>query len=229
MPDQDYVIAGLAVEGIAGSSGQGIYATIGTSGVRNITLSHVIVNGETAAYGAGFGLFGASGDVLIEGSTFQGNTSTSSAASDGGGAVDLDNLGGSVTVRHSVFDSNISANTGGGLRLRNDGFVGLLTVEDSTFDSNESAGAGGGLFVESIASANSVLISSSTFSGNSVGDGQTGVSVSALDILVESTSSTPPSTNRDSAPSPSRATSTGACSTSGTRRSRVMVLSPLRP
>ena len=182
-PNQDYVIAGLAVEGIAGSNGQGIYATIDSFGVRNITLSNVIVSGETAGYGAGFGLFGASGDVLIEGSTFQGNTSTSTGVADGGGAVDLDQHGGSVTVRNSVFASNKSANTGGGLRLRNGGFVGSLTVEDSTFDSNESAGAGGGLFVESIGSADSVLISSSTFSGNSIGDGATGVSVSAPNIM----------------------------------------------
>jgi hypothetical protein len=151
--------------------------------VRNITLSDVTISAQTAPYGGGFGLFGATGNILIEDSFFNGNTSTSSNPGDGGGGVDLDNVGGSVTVVNSAFYGNTSANPGGGLRIRDDGFTGSVIVRNSTFTSNSASGPGGGFLVEKVEAPESVLIDSSTFSGNSIGDGATGVSVSAPDIV----------------------------------------------
>jgi hypothetical protein len=142
----------------ASDGGGGVFNVGGTVTVNHTTISGnqsddnggglsndegtvLIINGTTisqnTAGGEGGGLsnFGTgTGTVTIDNSTISGNQ-----AGDGGG---LSNLGGTLTVNHTVISGNGAVVDGGGVANIEQG---VLTIRSSTLADNEAGGTGGAL------------------------------------------------------------------------------------
>jgi predicted outer membrane repeat protein len=114
--------------------------------------------GQFAAQGGG--IYNSSGTMVVNTSTFTGN----SAASDGGGIYTrITNVNNLVTINNSTFTNNNSASDGGGLRAH---FGAIVTVNGCTFVGNVASSEGGAID-GSVASKLTIL--NSTFTGNSAG------------------------------------------------------------
>lgn len=119
--------------------------------------------GAIATYGAG-GTDGK-GKLVIENSNFVNNKGIN------GGAVY--NLLGPLTIKNSVFKSNVSKHEGGAVFTdgasggARDDVGGQIAITGSTFDSNKAIAGGGALYLWTY-KADSVLIKDSTIKGNSV-------------------------------------------------------------
>lgn len=119
--------------------------------------------GAIATYGAG-GTYGK-GKLVIENSNFVNNKGIN------GGAVY--NLLGPVSIKNSVFKSNVSKHEGGAVFTdgasgnEKDDVGGQITITGSTFESNKAIAGGGALYLWTY-KADAVLIKDSTIKGNSV-------------------------------------------------------------
>ena len=108
---------------------------------------------------SGSGLFGLSATLTMTGTTFSGNSITSSYIANGGGAY-LSSC--TTTMLHCVFSDNSVSDNGGGLYTTG----GTTTMNHTQFDSNH-ASLGGGLF----ATGTFLATSLSTFRFNSAING----------------------------------------------------------
>jgi len=126
------------------------------------TLTRCAIFGNSA--NSGGGLF-VEVDLLMEGCTVSGNTSTGSfGGPDCGGGLRLSNYDDSsavFTIRNSTISGN-SSGRGGGIYLRP--FYTTLTVQNSTITGN-TAGRGGGIYNYSLISG-TIALNSSIVSGN---------------------------------------------------------------
>lgn len=183
-PDQDYVFKNITISGISGGVGWALYATYGSpanDSPRNITLSNVTVRDETSLFGPSFSAYQVVGDILIENSTFENNTSFGGD----GGAFNFDSVHGDITVTGSVFRGNVtSGGNGGVIAVPYLDIPDSLIISSSTFDSNEAAGDGGAVYVGQ--TDGTVLIDSSTFTGNVV-DGESGGASLAIGEITSGT------------------------------------------
>jgi predicted outer membrane repeat protein len=103
-------------------------------------------SGGAIAYtaGDGFGRVPSTGTLAVSGSTFSNNTANSSAA--GGGALDLFNFNGGVSVYNvssSSFTGNNAANGSGGAIIVESG---PLTLTTSSLANNHAAASGGAIY-----------------------------------------------------------------------------------
>ena len=101
--------------------------------INGSTLSQNIAGGEGGGL-SNFGIGTSTGTVTIDNSTISGNQ-----AGDGGG---LSNLGGTLTLNHTVISGNGATVDGGGV-VNVEG--GVLTIRSSTIADNQAGGTGGGL------------------------------------------------------------------------------------
>ncbi|HUJ15248.1 MAG TPA: choice-of-anchor Q domain-containing protein [Thermoanaerobaculia bacterium] len=109
------------------------------------------------------GAINAENGLLVEDSTFSGNTAVD------GGAIS----GRSLTVHHTTFTSNTatvsgSGNSGSGGAIN---FASDLTVETSTFTSNTATATGGGFggFGGAMSGGGTITITDSSITGNTAG------------------------------------------------------------
>ena len=126
------VTGGSGVSTVQTGRGGGVYNNGG-----NLTLTNVVVTGNTAANGGGLSNAG-SATFTIVGSTVSNNSATGA----GGG---MQNFSGStLNILNSTFSANTSASTitGGGAIQAN----GTLNIANSTFSGNRAQGGEGGAF-----------------------------------------------------------------------------------
>jgi predicted outer membrane repeat protein/parallel beta-helix repeat protein len=183
-PSSNVSISGLTITGgDAGGKGQGggIYAM----GIDDLTLTDVVITGNSAGSGGG-GLFIDGNDSLrIEDSTFSNNYSSDYGGAlytDGSDSVEIVNStfvnntalkGGAVVsfsdtgtlyIAHSVFDSNsATSDRGGALYLYNSGDT---TITNTTFSKNHASSPGGAINFDHD-NAVTATITGCTFDGNS--------------------------------------------------------------
>ncbi len=166
-----------------------------------MTLRDIHVTNVTSSLGSGFATYQMLGDLLIEDSVFEGGSAGS------GGAISVESIGGTVTVRGSEFSENSASSVGGAIYLWNvtqddndvtiehctfadneavDGgaiWIGDIPdgtgteIIDSTFRGNTATDDGGAIAVETATGGFAVL--SSTFTGNSAGDSGTSIFLAA--------------------------------------------------
>ncbi len=160
----DYVIEGLTLDGVD-SQAPSIYAAF----IDDVTLRDVVVKDQTSGVGgAALYTFQTTGDFLIEDSRFESNDGTGGGLGADGGAIRLDGVGGSVTIRNSTFVGNTSALSGGAGWIG--GVAGDIAIEASTFEGNTATeGPGGALRFSGLVGAASTRIESSSFIGNTAG------------------------------------------------------------
>lgn len=197
---EDYVLEGLTLDGV-GSQAPAIYADLNTD---DVTLRDVVVKNQTSVIGgAAVYTFQTDGDFLFEDCLFEANTNTGLGAGAEGGAMKLDGVGGSVTIRNSSFVGNTSAQSAGAAWIG--GVSDDVVIEDSIFRGNVATeGPGGAIRVESLDGAASIVrssfldnvagtdftfgaavfgqfpaltVQSSTFAGNSLPGGGIGISI----------------------------------------------------
>ena len=184
IPDQDYVVEGLTLDGAIGG-GSAIYASYNgipgnSNTARDITITDVIATNFTSNIGGALGTFATTGSILIEDSTFSSNDTAL------GGAVSIESPGGSVTIRRSTISSNTASGgtaRGGGVYL--DNVPGAISIDDVDFLLN-GAVQGGGLSINQLRSA--ATITGSTFSENGVNDGGTNAVAAGGGVYVAGTS-----------------------------------------
>lgn len=134
-----------------GGSG-GIGGGMCIEGTNPVTLERVtFLNNYGATTGGGIGAW--TGNVVLNGVTFQGNTASS------GGAVGVANPGGSWTINNSLITGNSTSGPGGGVLTASSMTLNNVTLVDN------GANYGGGL--AAVAGA-SVLIRNSIVWGNHV-------------------------------------------------------------
>jgi hypothetical protein len=184
VPDQDYVVEGLTLDGTTGT-GSAMYASFnGMMGnnntARDITITDVIATNFTSTLGGVLATYSTKGSILIEGSTFSSNDATL------GGAVSIESPGGSVTLQGSTISANTATTGGahgGGVYL--DNVPGAITINDVDFLMNDAA-QGGGLYVNQLRSA--ATIAGSTFSENGANDGGTNTVAAGGGVYIATTS-----------------------------------------
>lgn len=157
------------------------YATLDASGIHNVsvdlTLDHVSFSGNETVAGSfnsgsrGAALSSSSGRLIINHSTFSGNSAFGSGA-----AIHA----GSATVSNTTISGNSATNTGGGIFVA----TGTLVLNNCTFSGNISGNRGGAIFNNS----NGVVLNHCTVVGNSSANTGGGIlngrSVSKQGILV---------------------------------------------
>ncbi len=164
--------------------GGAIYVQGGDTLVQRVTFS-----GNRGGNGGAMG--NLQSRTTIEDSFFAGNQTNAGGTGGGaGGALYVDGSnGGSITIRRTVFEGNVSTGLGGAIHTylyagasqlvvedslfrdnstqNNGGAIyhqnGGLTIERSTFDGNQTVGQGGALWLLETWSG---VISNSTFTGN---------------------------------------------------------------
>ncbi|MFF1879446.1 beta strand repeat-containing protein [Leifsonia sp. NPDC058230] len=146
----------------------------------SVTIDSVTVSGGAGLDFGGGGLIGGdpsgSDSLVVQNSSFEGNTSGASGATNlPGGAIQF--VGGSLTVENTQFTDNSSGSSQGGA-IYYQSVAGVsgqkLAVSGSTFTSNttQSAGGvdngGGAIFIAdpAAASGTALTIDSSVFTGN---------------------------------------------------------------
>jgi hypothetical protein len=164
---RDSVITGNAAFG-GGSSGGGIYANIGSSGVIEITGS--IISHNASGFHSG-GIFATStgGTIEISYSTI---TQNMSASFFGGGISTSNQNNGTTTISHSTVSGNSTVGRGGGIHVSNLG-TATTTISNSTISGNSAQQRGGGLAL--YPTGGTITINSSTISGNQADDDGGGV------------------------------------------------------
>jgi CSLREA domain-containing protein len=149
---------GLTLSGGSADNIGGLFNNGGQLSLSGVTVANNTTTGNTGGYGAGLANFGT---ATIAGSTFSGNVNAPTGGPTYGGGI-YNNIGSQLTVRDSVFVSNVATlGGGGGGGIRNDG---VLTATGSTFSGN-SAAIGGGLYL----AGPSVLANSTVYSNTATG------------------------------------------------------------
>lgn len=143
----------------------------GYGGAIDITQSTSTLDITNSTFDAnsaflGGGAIASNGIIVITGSTFKNNVTSSNGGTSGGGAIETT---GSLTVNTSTFNNN----TGGkGGAVYNES--GIATITNSTFSGNSvnvSPRSGGAIHNQN---TGTVLIIASTFSGNTATSGSGG-------------------------------------------------------
>jgi hypothetical protein len=146
--------------------------------VQSLTVVDSTFSNNTADVGAGLRVVG--GKTRISNSTFQFNTATGDAASQGGGAIFTDS---DTTIdNNTVISGNVASGSlasGGGILV---GPSGSLTVSDSTIRNNEASDDGGGIALRT--ASGSVALSRVTVSENTAGDSGGGLMVDGATVTV---------------------------------------------
>jgi predicted outer membrane repeat protein len=158
--DQDYGISGMTIDGTGGGSGSAILAVPGAALVdpRNITVSDVTVQHQSAPNAPGLLANQIAGDLEVEHSAFIENSSTGF-----GGSIVVDNIAGSTTFDTDYFQLNTG--TAGGAVWVTD--AQALTFESTEFDGNSATlTQGGAVFATDISGAISIT-GGCGFRGNS--------------------------------------------------------------
>ena len=135
---------------------------------ENLSLSDVVVTGNSALQGGGGIFVNSAGVMTIQSSTISGN---SSASGKGGGLYATTN-GGAVT---KIIGSTISGNTanmGGGMYAPT-WQLGQLTVQNSTISGNSATLMGGGIWANT-SYGGTTTIQNSTITGNTADTGSSG-------------------------------------------------------
>ena len=157
-------LSGLTISGGSAQNGGGFENSGGT-----LTLSNVIVSGNTAT-GNGGGIYTTSGgSTTLNGVTVSGNTAAS-----GGGAVV--GSGAVSTLTNVTIAGNTATASGGGLA----DLGGTLTVINVTISNNQAASSGGGLLVSG-SSANAAL--QNTIVAGNTGGNTSGGFAQASDLI----------------------------------------------
>lgn len=180
-PDQNLVLTHLSIEGVAGGTGAGLYASYGTNNNQpnDITLIDVEIMGQTKTFGAAISVYRVLGNILIQDSLFESNTATGGS---GGGALYLEDVFGDMTIEDSIFSSN-TADQGSGGAISVPNYVDTpdtLRIFRTTFQSNFAFGLGGAVYVGTVDGA--VEIDSSTFTGDVVSDDGAGDALAIPEI-----------------------------------------------
>ena len=160
----DCVFSGNSATGAGTFGGGGVSHTGGSLTVTGCTFSGNSTSGSgggvSYSAGDGFGRVPSIGTLSVTGSTFTNNTANSSAA--GGGALDLFNFNGGVSVYNvssSSFTGNNAPNARGGAIIVESG---PLTLTTSSLANNHAASGGGGIY----SSGSAVSVAYSRLVGN---------------------------------------------------------------
>ena len=216
--DQDFTLSGLTIRGDSSRAGSGLVVTDFQESARNIVVDDVVFEDlVTTSGGPGVIAIGAA-TILIEGSVFDDNETSSS-----GGAVRLLEISGFIQMGDSAFTGNDAEGAGGAVRITDSlGGFGVLNSEftlntsgvdgggaiavdtlgntsgivDSVFESNLTIGQGGAVHLGSTGEAG-LFVQSTTFDSNATqASGQTETAGGALyvggvgGLLVESSTFT---------------------------------------
>jgi CSLREA domain-containing protein len=181
--DYVYIENNVSAGPFPGGYGGGIYNYLGTLSIAN---SYILDNATEALASScnagGGGIVNALGTTTIQATNITGNSTHNDCLSGVGGG--LQNMGGSMTIVHSMINEN-DADWGGGIRNSGDLYLEssiidnndatamgggihtgyadtLLTVVDSTLSNNTSDQDGGGLWVQD----GEARLTNSTLSGN---------------------------------------------------------------
>jgi Ca2+-binding RTX toxin-like protein len=176
----DVTLSGLTIaRGRLEGDGAGIY-----NDSEKLTLNEVVVTGNEAygAQGLGGGLFSVGGEVIVNDSTFHGNSATRGGAlrTQSGTTLTInrstfyDNeasaLEGALSahqttayIENSTFSGN-SAPSGGAIRTNS---TGAMTIVNSTITQNTATGYGGGI---QVAGTGTVTLHNTILAANTAGD-----------------------------------------------------------
>lgn len=147
-----------------GRDGGGIYAQDGLVTITNSNFTYNYAGDDGGAFGAD-DLY----QLDITDSTFQYNRSYGSSFRGGGGAINLVELRGPVTITGSTISDNDADHKGGGIAIERTYTDETFAITDSYIENNDAADNGGGIYCERA----NLTISNSTISGNSA-DGSSG-------------------------------------------------------
>jgi predicted outer membrane repeat protein len=144
--------------------GGGIYVDSADSGVL---LQRSTFSGNTAFNEGGGGKINyAYGPVTLDSVTVSNNTVTDAA--DNAGGFELDFYDDTNTIRNSTFSGNSAEEgSGGGLHLGSESDQARFVIENSTFSGNTAGYHGGGIYVEYFDDTNTIR--NSTITGNTAG------------------------------------------------------------
>jgi len=148
-------------EGDAPGNGGALHA----AGAHTTDVTGGEVTDNVAVEGGGF-WSGNSGDLSVDGTTFDGNTGNGQDADQGGGAIFTEGTS-TATVDGASFSTNTAtagSGSGGAILVSQ---TSTVTVTGSTFTDNSANRAGGAIEVASA----SLEVSGSDFDGNDVADG----------------------------------------------------------
>ncbi|MEO8529272.1 MAG: choice-of-anchor Q domain-containing protein [Pseudolysinimonas sp.] len=139
VPNQDIELKDITVQGVVGGTGSAIYVTLnGGQAPRDVTFEGLVVKNELGASAGAVYVNGIVGDVRVTGSTFSGNTGTTTAG------LNLSSVGSSaITVIDSTFSVNTATGSGAGLRIE-DPTNADVTLSSVTFTGNQITGLGAG-------------------------------------------------------------------------------------
>lgn len=173
-PDQDYTFRDITIQGVAGGGGSGFSASFGITNElpRDVTLSGVTVQNETNNYAPIGEMYQPLGDVLVEDSTFSGNTANTLQY---GGLFFNSVRGDSIRVVDSTFSGNSTAGDGGAVSIVGTGVTDQTITFDSVhFSENSAEGHGGAIAADGIQNFSLTgdgTSGNSTFSANFTNDG----------------------------------------------------------
>lgn len=140
-----------------GRDGGGIYAQDGLVTITNSTFTYNYAGDDGGAFGAD-DLY----QLDITDSTFQYNRSYGSSFRGGGGAINLVELRGPVTITGSTISDNDADHKGGGIAIENTQTSDPVTIDTSYIEENYADYNGGGIYAERA----NLTISNSTIAGN---------------------------------------------------------------
>ncbi|MCK6473773.1 MAG: right-handed parallel beta-helix repeat-containing protein [Planctomycetes bacterium] len=126
-----------------GRDGGGIYAEDGIVTITNSTFTNNYAGDDGGALGAD-DLY----QLDITDSTFRYNHSYGSSFRGGGGAINLVELRGPVTITGSTISDNESEHKGGGIAIEKTYTDELFTITDSYIERNDADDHGGGIYNE---------------------------------------------------------------------------------
>lgn len=142
-------------------------AITGAKGGAELTLEGVTISNSDTLSGYG-GAIEIASNLVVRHSRFVNDSVTHAAEADGGGAIDLNPGGSSLTISDSVFaNDSQSAGPGGAVLVEG---KDVLNVTSSTFTSNIAGGGFAGGAIDLLANT-TATIANSTFSGNAAGLG----------------------------------------------------------
>ncbi len=145
--------------------GQGLNKFMTISSGYTLTLQNItIINCHTSGSG---GAISNSGNLNIIGSTFTGNTATTTATASGdsgGGAINS-GTNSKITIINSTFTENTATDDGGAIFTS----TGDIEISNTHFENNKAGDDGGAIFStggSSTGNGNTITIDSSTFINN---------------------------------------------------------------
>jgi CSLREA domain-containing protein len=156
-------ISGVTITGGTGISGGGIL------GIGDLTLTDVIVSGNTAT-GNGGGIR-TSTSLMLESSEVSGNTSNSDSTPPGGGGG-IYAYNSNITITNSSITENhtLGSSSGGAIQTYSGTGAHTLSIEDSSIEDNDAGLHGGGI----VSDSDGVTLLRTTVSSNDALGGEGG-------------------------------------------------------